>query len=115
MLETPNVPWSYLVPMLILIIGAVVGLGAIAFVRRRFPAYVAAGATVAVASASLISIVPLWNRVGNPSEGAISAVSGAIGFVGLVLPHAVSVLTGPAHRRLLPVAAVTGACRPRRW
>ena len=41
--------------------------------------------------------------------GALVAVSGAIGFVGLVLPHAVSVLTGPAHRRLLPFAAVTGA------
>jgi iron complex transport system permease protein len=41
--------------------------------------------------------------------GAMVAVSGSIGFVGLVLPHAVSALTGPAHRRLLPVAAVTGA------
>jgi len=41
--------------------------------------------------------------------GAAVAVSGAIGFVGLVLPHAVSVVTGPAHRRLLPVAGVTGA------
>lgn len=41
--------------------------------------------------------------------GAMVAVSGAIGFVGLVLPHAVGSLTGPAHRRLLPVAAVTGA------
>jgi len=41
--------------------------------------------------------------------GAMVAVSGAIGFVGLVLPHAVSSLTGPAHRRLLPVAALTGA------
>jgi len=41
--------------------------------------------------------------------GAMVAVSGSIGFVGLVLPHAVSALTGPAHRRLLPVAAVVGA------
>ncbi|MFS0703196.1 putative F420-0 ABC transporter permease subunit [Cellulomonas sp. 179-A 9B4 NHS] len=41
--------------------------------------------------------------------GAMVAVSGAIGFVGLILPHAVSVVTGPAHRRLLPVAGVTGA------
>lgn len=41
--------------------------------------------------------------------GAMVAVSGAIGFVGLVLPHAVSVVTGPAHRRLLPVAALAGA------
>jgi iron complex transport system permease protein len=41
--------------------------------------------------------------------GAMVAVSGAIGFVGLILPHAVSSLTGPAHRRLLPVAAISGA------
>lgn len=41
--------------------------------------------------------------------GAMVAVSGAIGFVGLVLPHVVSVVTGPAHRRLLPVAALAGA------
>ncbi|MEV7972967.1 putative F420-0 ABC transporter permease subunit [Cellulomonas sp. NPDC089187] len=41
--------------------------------------------------------------------GAMVAVSGAIGFVGLVLPHAVSALTGPTHHRLLPVVAVTGA------
>jgi iron complex transport system permease protein len=41
--------------------------------------------------------------------GAMVAVSGSIGFVGLVLPHAVSAITGPAHRRLLPVVAVVGA------
>lgn len=41
--------------------------------------------------------------------GAMVAVSGAIGFVGLVLPHAVSVVTGPTHRRLLPVAALAGS------
>ena len=40
--------------------------------------------------------------------GAMVAVSGAIGFVGLVLPHIVSAATGPAHRRLLPVAALAG-------
>ncbi len=41
--------------------------------------------------------------------GAMVAVSGAIGFIGLVLPHAVSVVPGPSHRRLLPVAALAGA------
>lgn len=41
--------------------------------------------------------------------GAMVAVSGAIGFVGLILPHAVSSLTGPAHRRLLPISALAGA------
>ncbi|SCL13834.1 iron complex transport system permease protein [Micromonospora nigra] len=37
------------------------------------------------------------------------AVSGAIGFVGLILPHAARLLTGPDHRRLLPVAVLAGA------
>ncbi|MDR1824780.1 MAG: iron chelate uptake ABC transporter family permease subunit [Bifidobacteriaceae bacterium] len=41
--------------------------------------------------------------------GALVAVSGAIGFVGLLVPHAVAQLTGPSHRRLLPVAALAGA------
>lgn len=35
--------------------------------------------------------------------------SGAIGFVGLVLPHAARALTGSAHARLLPVTALAGA------
>lgn len=78
-LDTPNVPWSYLTPMLVLIIGAVIGLGAIAFFRKRFPSYVAAGYAVVVGVVSLVTVLPLWRRVGNPDEGAISAVSGAIG------------------------------------
>lgn len=41
--------------------------------------------------------------------GAMVAVSGAIGFVGLVLPHAVRLFAGSAHRRLLPLTALAGA------
>ncbi|MFK4154049.1 FecCD family ABC transporter permease [Streptomyces fungicidicus] len=37
------------------------------------------------------------------------ACTGAIGFVGLVLPHAVRALTGSGHARLLPVTALAGA------
>ncbi len=40
---------------------------------------------------------------------AVVAVSGAIGFVGLLLPHAARMLVGHSHRRLLPVAALLGA------
>ncbi|WP_216215033.1 FecCD family ABC transporter permease [Amycolatopsis aidingensis] len=40
---------------------------------------------------------------------ALVSAAGAIGFVGLVLPHAVRAVTGPAHGRLLPVAALAGA------
>ena len=37
------------------------------------------------------------------------AVSGAISFIGLIVPHFVRILLGPDHRRLLPIAAVLGA------
>jgi iron complex transport system permease protein len=41
--------------------------------------------------------------------GALVAVSGGIGFVGLMLPHIVRVFVGSDHRRVLPVAALVGA------
>lgn len=37
------------------------------------------------------------------------ATAGVIGFVGLVVPHAVRLAVGPGHRRLLPLAALWGA------
>lgn len=41
--------------------------------------------------------------------GGMVSVSGSIGFVGLVLPHAVRLIVGARHRALLPLAALTGA------
>ncbi|MEE6164116.1 MULTISPECIES: FecCD family ABC transporter permease [unclassified Mycolicibacterium] len=41
--------------------------------------------------------------------GAMVAVSGAIGFVGLIMPHLVRLLVGADHRRALPAAALLGA------
>ncbi|MEU9592263.1 iron chelate uptake ABC transporter family permease subunit [Streptomyces sp. NPDC048193] len=40
---------------------------------------------------------------------ALVSCAGAIGFVGLVLPHATRALTGSGHARLLPVTVLTGA------
>ncbi|MBY6678987.1 iron chelate uptake ABC transporter family permease subunit [Rhodococcus sp. BP-332] len=37
------------------------------------------------------------------------SVAGAIGFVGLVLPHAARLLVGPNHSRLVPATAIIGA------
>ena len=37
------------------------------------------------------------------------AVSGLVGWVGLVVPHCARMLVGPDHRRLLPTAALLGA------
>src|SRR5207302_10611047 len=40
--------------------------------------------------------------------GAVVAVSGLIGFVGMVVPHAVRMMLGADHRLLLPAAALFG-------
>ena len=41
--------------------------------------------------------------------GAAVAFAGAIGFVGLVVPHIVRIIVGPGHRGLLPISAIVGA------
>lgn len=41
--------------------------------------------------------------------GAAVAVSGIIGFLGLVVPHIMRVLTGSDHRVLIPVSALAGS------
>lgn len=41
--------------------------------------------------------------------GAVVSVSGIIGFVGLIVPHAVRLLAGPDHRLLLPASFLGGA------
>jgi iron complex transport system permease protein len=41
--------------------------------------------------------------------GSLVAVSGGIGFVGLMLPHIVRTFVGSDHRRVLPVAVLVGA------
>ena len=41
--------------------------------------------------------------------GVVVAASGAIGFVGLIVPHLARRITGAAHSRLIPVTALLGA------
>ena len=41
--------------------------------------------------------------------GAVVAVTGLIGFAGLVVPHAVRLVVGPDHRRVVPLSAAFGA------
>ncbi len=43
------------------------------------------------------------------ATGAAVAVSGGIGFVGIVVPHLLRLASGPDHRTLLPNAALLGA------
>jgi len=51
-----------------------------------------------------------WGLLGASAllTGALVSVSGSIGFVGLVLPHAVRLIVGPSNRTLLPLSALVG-------
>ncbi|WP_417897989.1 iron ABC transporter permease [Bacillus haimaensis] len=40
--------------------------------------------------------------------GSAVAVSGSIGFVGLVIPHLIRLITGPNHRHVLPLSMLVG-------
>lgn len=53
----------------------------------------------------------LWTGYlcGSLLTGAVTALAGPIGFVGLIVPHAVRLLTGPDHRLLLPCSFFVGA------
>jgi iron complex transport system permease protein len=51
-----------------------------------------------------------WLLVGTSlMVGAAVAVSGLIGFVGLIVPHSLRLVIGSDHRLLIPAAALTGA------
>jgi iron complex transport system permease protein len=42
-------------------------------------------------------------------SGAAVALAGLVGFVGLVIPHALRFVIGAAHRRLVAASALAGA------
>jgi iron complex transport system permease protein len=53
-----------------------------------------------------------WLLLGGTAllTGVMVSIGGAIGFVGLIVPHVLRLITGSRHRILLPVAMLTGAC-----
>lgn len=89
--------------------------------------FLAAGAVLAVAGARLLDTLVLGadlarglgRHVGRDRAllglavvllcGGATALAGPIGFVGLVVPHALRGLVGPGHHRLLPASALGGA------
>lgn len=46
--------------------------------------------------------------IGSLITAAAVSVSGIIGFVGLIIPHIVRLFTGPDHRMLIPISAISG-------
>ena len=84
-IATPDIVWSALAPQLILMIGGVIMLTIVSVIKRRPIKGVYALYTIVIASAALLSTIPLWHRVLNPAEGPSALVGGAVGFDGFSL------------------------------
>jgi NADH-quinone oxidoreductase subunit N len=95
-IPVPSVDWRALLPLLILLVGALLMLTLSALLRGKAPRSLWAGVTVALATASAISVLPLWGRVqgwdqvlwfdNNPeSFGPFSTVAGMVGIDGFSL------------------------------
>lgn len=87
----------------------VIGLASFAFIARGLDLLVLGEADafhggVDVERLKRISIVLVAAMT-----GAAVSVCGVIGFVGIVVPHLLRLLIGPAHRLLLPASVVLGA------
>jgi iron complex transport system permease protein len=101
-----NRQWTH---CLMLLPCAVIGLGA-ALSRSRELDLLLAGEETALALGVEIEKTKRLLLVNAALlTGASVAVSGVIGFVGLIAPHAARLLIGPSHRRLLPASALLGA------
>jgi iron complex transport system permease protein len=87
----------------------VIGLAACAFIARGLDLLVLGEADafhggVDVERLKRISIV-----VVSAMTGVAVSISGVIGFVGIVVPHLLRLVIGPAHRLLLPASVLLGA------
>ena len=98
-LATPQVEWSVLLPVLILLGGALVLMvvGALTPRRPKLPWH--AGLTVSLALAAIVSSVFLWWRVRD--DGPISAVSDAVVVDGLSLYLGIAILCAVVLAALL--------------
>ncbi len=89
--------------------GAVLDLAHLAWSARRLNALAMGDETAAALGVDPRRLRRELFLVSAAVTGAVVAVSGAIGFVGLMVPHAARMLVGADHRRLLAVAPLAGA------
>jgi len=96
-------------PQVAIAIGAMVVIGLpLTFSGRVLDAFAFGDTTAASLGFSVTRV--RWGLLGASAllTGALVSVSGSIGFVGLVLPHAVRLVVGPGNRSLLPLSALVG-------
>ena len=97
-------------PAVLISVGALAAVGIPIVIAGRSLDAFAFGDTAAAALGISVSRTRWLLLVGTALlTGAMVSVSGSIGFVGLVLPHAVRLVVGSRHRVLLPLSALLGA------
>jgi iron complex transport system permease protein len=86
-----------------------VGIGTLLFYWRELNALLLGEDSAQSLGVDVEYLKKVVLAAGSLLTAAAVAFSGAIGFVGLIVPHLVRFLVGPDHRYLLPAAGVVGA------
>jgi iron complex transport system permease protein len=98
--------WGQIAIIAPLVIGSIIGARFFAFHLNAFSLGEEGAAYLGIEiERDKILILAL----GSLLTAAAVSISGLIGFVGLVIPHAVRLTLGPDHRLLLPASALVGA------
>lgn len=101
-----SVTWGQIAIIAPLVIGGIIGARFFAFHLNAFSLGEEGAAYLGIEiERDKILILAL----GSLLTAAAVSISGLIGFVGLVVPHAVRLSLGPDHRLLLPASALVGA------
>jgi iron complex transport system permease protein len=96
--------------MLPFILGVVIGACVLAYVHARELNLLLVGEEEArLLGVEVERVKTLIYLLASLLAGGIVSVAGAIGFVGLVVPHLVRLLWGSDHRVVIPAAALSGA------
>jgi iron complex transport system permease protein len=91
------------------IIPVVLGVSVFVFFSKELNVILMGEETAQNLGIDVESIRKLLLGVASIVSAAVVAVSGIIGFVGLIVPHAMRLIVGPDHKRLFPYTIISGA------
>lgn len=98
--------WTNIAALLPFTLSCIIGMPLLAKSLNAFSLGESDAASLGIRTERLKTIVMILCAIG---VGASVAVSGMIGFVGLVVPHIIRMIIGPEHKRLLMASALAGA------
>ncbi|MED4454276.1 iron ABC transporter permease [Metabacillus fastidiosus] len=97
--------WEYLtIPAVVIMLGS----GYLFLYSRSLNALLMGEETAATLGINIDSFRKILVIITSLITGTVVAVSGSIGFIGLVVPHLARLLVGSDHKRVLPVSILIG-------